>query len=182
MPKTASEKQKQELDPLNPSETIRAVICYIFDEPRRKYLLIHKAKGKFGGGFWNGPGGKIEAGESGEEAAKREVFEETGLQISNLQEAGKLEFYFGHGKQKPDWTAVVYRTKKYQGKLKARSEEGILRWIGEDELPLDRMWEDDRYWLPLLVKGTKFKGVFEFTSDSKRIVSYKLESGFVSLR
>ncbi len=127
-----NQKQKQELDPLNPIETIRAVICYVYDEPRRKYLLIHKAKGKFGGGFWNGPGGKIEAGESAEEAAKREMFEETGLRISNLEEAGTLEFYFGHGKQKPDWTAVVFKTTEYRGKLKARSEEGTLRWIGEN--------------------------------------------------
>jgi 8-oxo-dGTP pyrophosphatase MutT (NUDIX family) len=171
-----NQKQKQEFDPLNPRETIRAVICYVYDKPRRNYLLIHKAKGKFGGGFWNGPGGKIEAGESAEKATKREVFEETGLRISNLEEAGTLEFYFGHGKQKPDWTAVVFITTEFQGKLKTRSEEGTLHWIGEDELPFDCMWEDDRYWLPLLVKGTKFKGVFEFTSDSKRIVSHKLES------
>jgi len=37
------------------------------------------------------------------------------------------------------------------------------------------MWEDDRYWLPLLVKGIKFHGVFEFTSDSKKLVSHAIE-------
>ena len=170
------EKESVGFDPLNPEDTISAVICYIYDESNRKYLLIHKAKGKFGGGFWNGPGGKVETGESTVEAAKREVFEETGLTISNLKEAGVLEFFFGHGKPKPDWTAVVFKTKEYSGKVKSRTKEGTLRWISEDELPLDQMWEDDRYWLPLLVKGSKFKGVFEFTSDSKKIVSYKLES------
>jgi len=163
-------------DPLNPKDTVRAVICYIYDEPKRKYLLIHKAEGKFGGGFWNGPGGKIEAGESAVEAAIREVFEETGLEISNLDEAGTLDFYFGQGKQKPDWTAVVFKTKDYSGVQKERTDEGTLQWMSEDKLPLEHMWEDDRYWLPLLVKGKKFKGVFEFTSDSKRIVSHKLET------
>lgn len=172
----AARKEKQVFDPLNPRETIRAVICYIYDETARKYLLIHKAKGKFGGGFWNGPGGKIEPGESPEEACKREVFEETGLRISNLTETGTLEFFFGQGKSKPDWTAVVFKTKEFHGDLKERTDEGTLSWVAESELPLDEMWEDDRYWLPLLVKGIKFRGIFEFTSDSKKIVAYKLES------
>ena len=47
--------------------------------------------------------------------------------------------------------------------------------FNEEELPIGQMWEDDRYWLPLLVKGIKFQGVFEFTSDSKKLISYNIE-------
>jgi 8-oxo-dGTP diphosphatase len=162
-------------NPLNPQQTIHAVICYVFRESDRKYLLIHKVRGKFGGGFWNGPGGKIEPSESPEEAVKREVFEETGLEVSELKNVGLLEFYFGSGKKEPDWTAVVFRTTSFKGKLRSRTEEGTLRWIEEDQLPLERMWEDDRYWIPLLLKGIRFKGTFEFTADAKKITSYKLE-------
>ena len=61
---------------LNPKETIRAVLCYLKRD--RKFLLLLKASGKFGEGFWNAPGGKIELGETAEDAARREVKEETG--------------------------------------------------------------------------------------------------------
>ncbi len=77
---------------LNPKDTIRAVLCYL--KRGNEYLLLLKAKDKFGGGFWNAPGGKIEPGESAEAAAIREVREETGLTISSLKKAGYLEFYF----------------------------------------------------------------------------------------
>ncbi len=159
-------------DWLNPSSTIRAVLCHI----RRgdEYLLLLKSKGKFGEGFWNAPGGKIETMETAEQAAKREVLEETGLFVENLAEAGFLEFYFGQGKRAPDWTAEVFHTSTFSGDLKATSEEGMLRWFRKEDLPYEQMWEDDRYWLPLLTAGIKFKGVFEFTSDSKRIVSHRV--------
>ena len=95
------------VDPLNPPKTIHAVICYIERESDGKYLLLHKAKEKFGGGLWNAPGGKIETAESAEAATVREVYEETNLKVSNLEKVGELIFFFGEKKEKPDWTAIV---------------------------------------------------------------------------
>ncbi|MHB8566475.1 MAG: 8-oxo-dGTP diphosphatase [Nitrososphaerales archaeon] len=159
---------------LNPPETIRAVICYVQRRSDRKYLLLHKAKGKFGEGFWNAPGGKIELAETPERAAVREIFEETGLILSDLEKFGELEFYFGEEKKKPDWTAVVFKTSTFKGELR-KSEEGILRWFKAENFPLDQMWEDDRYWLPLLFRGVRFNGSFRFTSDSKKIISHEIK-------
>ena len=157
---------------LNPTNTIRAVICYL--KSGDNYLLLLKADGKFGGGFWNAPGGKIEHGEKPVDAAIREVKEETGLDVRSLERCGYLEFYFGSGKKRPDWTAEVFQSEDFDGMLK-ESNEGKLKWFSKKELPTERMWEDDRHWLPLLVEGTKFRGVFEFTEDSKKLVSYKVE-------
>ena len=48
-------------------------------------ILLGKRKNAHGEGTWCPPGGHLELGESYEECAKRETFEETGLQIKNLQ-------------------------------------------------------------------------------------------------
>jgi 8-oxo-dGTP diphosphatase len=160
-------------DPLNPPSTVRAVLCYISRSSDGKFLLLRKAKGKFGEGFWNAPGGKIEVGEEPDEAARREAFEETGLRIRDLINAGYLEFYFGQ-KKRPDWTAEVFKTSSYNGRAKKRSEEGVLRWFDRSEFPFERMWEDDRHWLPLLISGIRFRGSFEFTADSKKLLRYNI--------
>ena len=51
-------------------------------------VLFGKRKGAHGGGLWAPPGGRLEFGESLEQCAKREVFEETGLMIKNVQLEG----------------------------------------------------------------------------------------------
>lgn len=157
----------------NPPKTIRAVLCYIESDSR--YLLLHKASGRFGGGFWNAPGGKIEQAESAEQAVVREVREETGLSVSELKYAGFLEFYFGSGKKTPDWVASVYTTSSFTGNL-IESEEGKLRWFSKQSIPYEEMWEDDKHWLPILISGKRFKGSFEFSQDGKKIVDYKVET------
>lgn len=149
------------------------MICYL--KRGDEYLLLLKASGRFGGGFWNGPGGKIQDGEVPVEAARREVLEETGLRVGKLEKAGHLDFYFGQGKSRPDWTADVFVTNDFSGELR-ESAEGRLKWFRRDELPINDMWEDDRYWLPLLVQSKKFNGTFEFTADSKRLISHKVEA------
>jgi len=72
--------------------TRKAVLCYLFKS--NATLLQLKSKGKFGAGYWNAPGGKIEEGESPETAAAREVYEETGLAVNSLRLHGELLFVF----------------------------------------------------------------------------------------
>jgi 8-oxo-dGTP pyrophosphatase MutT (NUDIX family) len=42
---------------------------------------------------WQFPGGKLEQGENPEEAAKREIFEETNLVVDDLEKFGEESFY-----------------------------------------------------------------------------------------
>ena len=150
------------------------MICYI----RRgdEFLLLLKASGKFGGGFWNAPGGKIKDGESPQDAARREVLEETGLSVGAIENIGYLEFFFGPEKTRPDWTAEVFLTAEFAGELR-ESDEGRLEWISKENLPMDQMWQDDKYWLPLLIEGRKFRGRFEFSGDSKELITHEVTVG-----
>lgn len=52
---------------------------------RENKVLLGKRKNAHGSGTWQFPGGHLEFGESIEDCAKREVFEETGLRVSDLR-------------------------------------------------------------------------------------------------
>ncbi|MBO0797908.1 MAG: NUDIX domain-containing protein [Blastocatellia bacterium] len=52
---------------------------------RRGRVLLGRRRGSHGAGYYAAPGGHLEFGESFEEAARREVREETGLEIADLR-------------------------------------------------------------------------------------------------
>ena len=147
------------------------VVCYIRQNGR--VLLQLKAEGRFGGGWWNAPGGKVAEAETPEEAITREVKEETSLDVTSLREHGTFTFYFGDVAE-PDWLLHVFSTTHYSGEPQD-SEEGHLEWFDETALPYDDMWPDDRIWLPDLLAGRSFRGVFHLTADYKSIVSYEYD-------
>ncbi len=146
-------------------------VCYIRQDGR--VLLQLKADGRFGGGWWNAPGGKLDDGESAEEAVTREVKEETSLSVSGLHEHGTLTFYFGDTAE-PDYLVHVFSTRHFTGEPRD-SEEGRLQWFDEGALPYDQMWPDDHIWLPDLLAGRDFRGTFYLTADYKNIVSYEYD-------
>jgi mutator protein MutT len=133
-------------------------LCYIIND-NGEALLQYKRRG-FGAGKWNGPGGKVEPGETMEQAAIREVKEETGLSIRNLKKMAELEFVFI---DKDEWnqTVHVYLTEDYSGEITA-GDEGELKWFKLDEIPYDKMWVDDPYWLPDVLAGKFMKMRFYF--------------------
>lgn len=61
-------------------------------------FLIGKRKGAHGGGVWQLAGGHLEPGESFEECAAREAFEETGVEIKNIQHLATTNDVFEEGK------------------------------------------------------------------------------------
>jgi len=150
---------------------IKATICEIIHDG--KILLQRKDLRKFGGGKWNGPGGKLEPNESPVEGVHREVFEETGLNIYSPSLKGILEFYFGK-KSEADWTCYIFRTERFSGEP-VNLGEGELRWFKLTNIPYNDMWEDDKYWLPLLLEGINFKGHFIYDEKGEKIIEYNLQ-------
>ena len=74
----------------------------------------------------NLPGGGIEAGETPEDAVRRELWEETGFI------ADKVVKVF-EGENSKGVNTAVFKVLSATGKLKS-SQEGIARWVEKDEL------------------------------------------------
>ena len=47
------------------------------------------------------------------------------------------------------------------------------RWFEESEIPLDKMWADDKHWYPLFLAGKHFEGTFHF-KDTHTLVRHEL--------
>jgi 8-oxo-dGTP diphosphatase len=128
-------------------------------------VLLGLKKSGFGAGKWVGLGGHVEEGEKPEHAAVREVQEESGLVVpaDSLQHLASIEFRFP---VRPAWdqTAEVFVTSVYQGEPE-ESDEVAPRWFSEQELPLDKMWDDAKYWLPLVLGGQHVDVLITFAED-----------------
>jgi 8-oxo-dGTP diphosphatase len=143
---------------------------------RHEVLLGFKKSG-FGAGRWVGLGGHIEDGEEPAEAAAREVAEESGLNVptSALMHVAHLNFIFP---SKPSWdqTADVFVTADFTGEP-AESDEVIPRWFASDALPFDDMWDDARYWMPLVLAGHHVTADITFAEDCATVSATDPELG-----
>ena len=114
---------------------------------RAQVLLIHKKTGH-GQGRVNGPGGKLDAGESLTACARREVFEEVGLQVARPQCRAELRFVELDGSQ---WLGYAFTADQFSGQL-IETPEAKPFWCDVEEIPFADMWSDDQLWLPTILQ------------------------------
>lgn len=136
-----------------------------------KVLLGQKKKG-FGKGYFNGFGGKIEAGESIKQAAIRELYEECSLQVTEdeLIHAGTLNFLFRESGLKI--SVDTFLCDNFSGQP-FESDEMKPEWFSLDKIPYTKMWPDDLFWLPGLLSGQIFRAFFLMGKDD-RILEFAL--------
>ncbi len=126
-----------------------------------RVLLIRKKRG-LGAGFFNGVGGKAKPGETPEQAAVREMAEEVGAEPLEMEWRGLLEFWnFEDGVVESIHYVHVFVAQGHTGELR-ESDEAAPVWVRVEEVPYHEMWEDDKYWLPAVLRGEKIYGRFFF--------------------
>jgi 8-oxo-dGTP diphosphatase len=143
-----------------------ATLVFVFRDD--EILLINKKTG-LGKGKVNGPGGKVDPGETPEKAAIRECQEELAITVSNLEYCGEHRFQFVDGYSIHVW---VYRTRDFEG-IPTESREAEPLWTPLNQIPFEQMWEDDKLWLPMLVRGERFQTRWIFDGDN--MVDYAIE-------
>lgn len=137
----------------------RATLVYVLRN--QSVLLINKLRGH-GQGKVNAPGGKIEAGETAEACAIRELREEVGLRVSAVRRCAQLKFL--DLKTEFSLEGYVFLADDFRG-CPSGTPEADPFWCSLDSVPYERMWEDDRFWLPHVLNGDKVSGEFVFEND-----------------
>ncbi len=144
-----------------------ANLCFVVRDGQ--VLLIRKKRG-LGGGKINGPGGRNEPGETAMEGAIRETQEEIGVTPLGLEDVGELYFQFLDGYK---LHVAVFAADNCEGEL-CETPEAAPMWVSLDEIPYQEMWQDDPYWLPLLLARKRFCGYFVF--DGENLLSHRIIS------
>ena len=130
----------------------QTTLCYL--ERGDEYLMLHRTKKQNDENHdkWIGVGGKFEAGESPEDCMHREIFEETGLTVTDYRYRGIVTFVsdiyeteYMHLFTVTDWTGEA-----------RECDEGELAWIKKQKLFDLTLWQGDRIFLKLLQEDAPF--------------------------
>ena len=135
-------------EPKSPLTTL----CYI--ERNGAYLMLHRVskKNDENHGKWIGVGGHFEKGESPEDCLRREVREETGLELASFRFRGIVTFI---NEENPAEYMCLYTAQAKDGK-EIPCDEGQLAWIDKNDIEGLNLWEGDRIFLRLLRDDAPF--------------------------
>lgn len=139
-------------------------------------VLLGLKKRGFGVGRWNGFGGKVLPAENAEQAALRELEEETGYESGELKDVvlkkvGEIKYTF---RDKPDLKLLmhIYLIDDFNFDAK-ETEEMKPQLFDFNNLPLDEMWSGDKDWLPLILKGEKIFAEYQFDTPENNLIIKK---------
>jgi ADP-ribose pyrophosphatase len=128
-------------------------MCMIYNRENNKILVQNRIKSWKGISF---PGGHIEVGESIVESTIREIKEETGLDISNLESCGIINLYNSETGER--YLVFNFRTEVFSGELLDKTHEGEIFWVDKDDLHKLKLAEGFRERLPMFFENNYSEG------------------------
>ncbi|MBQ8894964.1 MAG: 8-oxo-dGTP diphosphatase [Clostridia bacterium] len=149
---------------------IDTTLCYL--EQNECYLMLHRIKKEkdVNKDKWIGVGGKLEPGETPEQCARREIWEETGLTAENLEYRGIVDFRCTGW---PDERMYLFWSDSFTGALK-ECDEGTLEWVPKEKMDTLPQWEGDRIFLKLLEERAPFFHL-DLQYEGDRLVKHTLK-------
>lgn len=146
---------------------------------RDNEILLAMKKRGFGEGKWNGAGGKLEAGETIEQALVREAHEEINIIPMHYWQVAELDFIQDADTEDP-WHMYIYAyiCDEWQGDP-SESEEMAPQWFALEDIPYTDMWQDDEFWLPMVLSSDKVTGIFTFDAKDELISHSVLKQEFL---
>ena len=131
---------------------LHSTLCYL--ERDGQYLMLHRVKKQNDANHdkWIGVGGKFEEGESPEDCVIREVWEETGLTLTDFAYRGVVTFVSDR------WEGEymhLFTATGFTGQVK-ECDEGQLEWISKEKLMQLPMWAGDRLFLERIAQPGPF--------------------------
>lgn len=147
---------------------INTTLCYIKKD--NKYLMLHRIKKQndINKDKWIGIGGKFEENESPDECLLREVYEETGLTLTNYKLRGIITFVSNEYEGE---YMYLYTADDFTGTIKD-CNEGFLEWISKEKLLSLPTWEGDRLFLNKILNDEDFF-MLKLVYEGDKLVEYK---------
>ena len=152
-----------------PYTPITGTLAYILSPDGKRVLMVHRiARAKDDQlGKYNGLGGKMERDESVADCMIRELREEAGIEVEEMQLRGTIN-WTNFGPKGEDWLGFVFLVTRFRGEPWQENEEGPLSWVDLDKMEELPMWEGDRHFLPLVFDGDPrpFHGFMPYDKDT----------------
>lgn len=97
-------------------------------------------------GAWSLPGGAQELGETAEAAARRELLEETGLAVGDLELVGHVDSIHrdAAGRVEYHYTILDFVAGYIGGEALAGDDVSAVAWVGEAEFDAYDLWSEAR--------------------------------------
>lgn len=132
MKKSASGLEVHEIAPAGFTPQVQVAACYL--EINNKLLLLQRAHGKLEPGKWGVPAGKLENNETPENAAKRELLEETGISLENPSRIQRLNSLYIR-KPEVDYVYHVFKVQLDQmPKIHLSDEHQSYTWATSKDI------------------------------------------------
>jgi len=141
-------------------------------------ILLGKKLIRHGKGYWNGFGGHVKTNETINDAAIRELWEETkdknrnGIVPLAIYKCGIILAVHEHKNEKLE--LHYFMVTEFKGEAH-ETNEMIPKWFDTNNIPFKQMWQSDKFLIPFFLKEKKRTG-YIYYDEEKNIIKKKIKT------